>query len=132
MAQIIKMPKLSDTMEEGVVAKWHKKVGDQVEDGELLADIETDKATMEFESFQSGVLLHQGVKEGESAEVDSILAIVGEKGENIDDLLSQAKSSDDNSSEKKEEKSNKKKKSQNGEKKSFCFKKKKTNRTKYN
>ena len=53
MAQIIKMPKLSDTMEEGVVAKWHKKVGDQVEDGELLADIETDKATMEFESFQS-------------------------------------------------------------------------------
>ena len=69
MAQIIKMPKLSDTMEEGVVAKWHKKVGDQVEDGELLADIETDKATMEFESFQSGVLLHQGVKEGESAGV---------------------------------------------------------------
>lgn len=116
MAEIIKMPKLSDTMEEGVVAKWHKKVGDQVEDGELLADIETDKATMEFESFQSGVLLHQGVKEGESAEVDSILAIVGEKGENIDDLLSQSKSSNDNSSEKKEEKKEEKKKEPSAEK----------------
>ena len=87
MAEIIKMPKLSDTMEEGVVATWHKQIGDQVEEGELLADIETDKATMEFESFQSGVLLYQGVKEGEASEVDSILAIVGEKGENIDSLL---------------------------------------------
>ena len=81
MAEIIKMPKLSDTMEEGVVATWHKKVGDTVEDGELLADIETDKATMEFESFQSGVILYHGVNEGETAAVDSILAIVGEKGE---------------------------------------------------
>lgn len=115
MAEIIKMPKLSDTMEEGVVAKWHKKVGDQVEDGELLADIETDKATMEFESFQSGVLLHQGVKEGESAEVDSILAIVGEKGENIDDLLSQSNSSN-TSSEKKEEKTEEKKSEPSAEK----------------
>lgn len=88
MAEIIKMPKLSDTMEEGVVAKWHKKVGDQVEDGELLAEIETDKATMEFESFQSGTILHHGVAEGESGAVDSILAIVGEKGEDISDLLS--------------------------------------------
>lgn len=60
MAEIIKMPKLSDTMEEGVVATWHKKVGDTIEDGELLADIETDKATMEYESFQSGIILHQG------------------------------------------------------------------------
>ncbi len=87
MAEIIKMPKLSDTMEEGVVAQWHKKVGDKVDDGELLADIETDKATMEFESFQSGVLLHQGVNEGETAKVDSILAILGEKGEDISHLL---------------------------------------------
>ena len=87
MAEIIKMPKLSDTMEEGVVATWHKKVGDVVEDGELLADIETDKATMEYESFQSGVILYQGVKEGETAAVDSILAIVGEKGEDYTSLL---------------------------------------------
>lgn len=87
MAEIIKMPKLSDTMEEGVVATWHKKVGETVEDGELLADIETDKATMEFESFQSGVILYQGVEEGETAVVDSILAIVGEKGEDYSSLV---------------------------------------------
>lgn len=87
MAEIIKMPKLSDTMEEGVVAKWHKQVGDKIEDGALLAEIETDKATMEYESFQEGVLLHHGVQEGEAAAVDSILAIVGEKGEDISALL---------------------------------------------
>ena len=98
MAEIIKMPKLSDTMEEGVVAKWHKQVGDQVEEGELLADIETDKATMEFESFQTGVLLHQGVKEGEASEVDSILAVVGEKGEDIDELIKGGSSSSDSES----------------------------------
>ncbi|MEM9051318.1 MAG: pyruvate dehydrogenase complex dihydrolipoamide acetyltransferase, partial [Bacteroidota bacterium] len=79
--------KLSDTMEEGVVAEWHKKVGDEVSSGDVLAEIETDKATMEFESFQDGVLLHIGVETGETAAVDSILAILGEKGENIDDLL---------------------------------------------
>jgi pyruvate dehydrogenase E2 component (dihydrolipoamide acetyltransferase) len=109
MAEIIKMPKLSDTMEEGVVAKWHKKVGDQVEDGELLADIETDKATMEFESFQSGILLHRGVEEGEAGKVESILAIVGEKGESIDDLLEQEEEnkSDSSKEEKKEEKEEK-------------------------
>ncbi len=87
MAEIIKMPKLSDTMEEGVVAKWHKKVGDKVSDGELLAEIETDKATMEFESFQEGIVLHHGVAEGEAGAVDSILAIVGEKGEDITAIL---------------------------------------------
>ncbi len=75
MAEIVKMPKLSDTMTEGVVAEWHKKVGDPVESGELLAEIETDKATMEFDSFQDGVLLHIGVQTGETAPVDSILAI---------------------------------------------------------
>ncbi|GAB4252749.1 MAG: pyruvate dehydrogenase complex dihydrolipoamide acetyltransferase [Vicingaceae bacterium] len=87
MAEIIRMPKLSDTMTEGVVAKWHKKVGDYVKEGELLAEIETDKATMEFESFNEGVLLYQGVEEGKGAPVDAILAIVGKKGEKIDDLI---------------------------------------------
>ncbi len=87
MAEIVKMPKLSDTMEEGVVAEWHKKVGDKVKAGDLLAEIETDKATMEFESFQDGVLLHIGVQKGKAAPVDSILAILGKEGENIDDLL---------------------------------------------
>lgn len=90
MAEIIKMPKLSDTMEEGVVATWHKQVGDFVEDGELLADIETDKATMEFESFQSGTILHHGVKEGEATPVESIMAIIGEKGEDFSALLAGA------------------------------------------
>lgn len=87
MAEIIRMPKLSDTMTEGVVAEWHKKVGDTVKSGDLLAEIETDKATMEFESFQDGVLLHIGVAKGKTAAVDSILAILGEKGEDISALL---------------------------------------------
>jgi len=81
------MPKLSDTMTEGVVAEWHKKVGDKVKTGDLLAEIETDKATMEFESFQEGVLLHIGVEKGKSAPVDSILAILGKEGEDISELL---------------------------------------------
>ncbi|HEY0030840.1 MAG TPA: 2-oxo acid dehydrogenase subunit E2 [Bacteroidia bacterium] len=87
MAEIVRMPKLSDTMTDGVVAKWHKKVGDKVKSGEVLADIETDKATMEFESFQNGVLLHVGVQEGKGAPVDSILAILGKEGEDISSLL---------------------------------------------
>ena len=87
MAEVIKMPRLSDTMTDGVVAKWHKKVGDLVKEGDLLADIETDKATMEFEAFQEGFLLHIGVQESDSAPVDSILAIVGNEGESIDHLL---------------------------------------------
>lgn len=99
MAEIIKMPKLSDTMEEGVVATWHKQVGDSVEDGELLADIETDKATMEFESFQSGTILYHGVKEGEAAPVESIMAIIGEKGEDFSALIEGHSSSDKSSSE---------------------------------
>ena len=81
MAEIIRMPKLSDTMTEGVVAEWHKNIGDEVESGELLAEIETDKATMEFESFQDGVLLHIGVEKGGAAPVDSVLCVLGEKGE---------------------------------------------------
>ncbi|MDA9120447.1 pyruvate dehydrogenase complex dihydrolipoamide acetyltransferase [Flavobacteriales bacterium] len=87
MAEIVRMPKLSDTMTEGVIAEWHKKVGDQVEEGELLAEIESDKATMEFESFQDGVLLYIGVEKGKAAPINSILAILGEKGENIQPLL---------------------------------------------
>ena len=83
MAEIVRMPKLSDTMTEGVVAAWHKKVGDPVKSGEVLAEIETDKATMEFESFVDGVLLHIGVPKGKTAAVDSLLAILGKKGEDV-------------------------------------------------
>ena len=88
MAQIITMPRLSDTMTEGVVATWLKKVGDTIKTGDILAEIETDKATMEFESFYDGVLLHIGIQEGQSAPVDSLLAIIGTAGEDISALLS--------------------------------------------
>jgi pyruvate dehydrogenase E2 component (dihydrolipoamide acetyltransferase) len=87
MAEIVRMPKLSDTMTDGVIAKWHKKVGDKVKSGELLADIETDKATMEFESFQDGVLLHIGVQEKQAVPVDSIIAILGKEGEDISGMI---------------------------------------------
>ena len=87
MAEIINMPRLSDTMEEGTVAKWFKKVGDSVNEGDILAEIETDKATMEFESFNEGELLHIGIQEGGTAPVDTLLAIIGEKGEDISGLL---------------------------------------------
>lgn len=87
MAQIITMPRLSDTMTEGVVATWLKKVGDTIKTGDILAEIETDKATMEFESFHDGVLLHIGIQEGQSAPVDSLLAIIGTAGEDISALL---------------------------------------------
>ena len=87
MAEVINMPRLSDTMEEGTVATWLKKVGDKVEEGDILAEIETDKATMEFESFHEGTLLHIGVQEGETTKVDELLAIIGDKGEDISGLL---------------------------------------------
>jgi pyruvate dehydrogenase E2 component (dihydrolipoamide acetyltransferase) len=87
MAEVINMPRLSDTMEEGTLAKWFKKVGDTVKEGEILAEIETDKATMEFESFHDGILLHIGIDEGSTAPVDSIIAIIGSKGEDISSLL---------------------------------------------
>ena len=87
MATKITMPRLSDTMTEGTVATWLKKVGDKISEGDILAEIETDKATMEFESFNSGTLLYIGIKEGETAPVDSLLAIIGEEGENVDDLI---------------------------------------------
>jgi pyruvate dehydrogenase E2 component (dihydrolipoamide acetyltransferase) len=88
MATVITMPRLSDTMTEGTVATWLKKVGDTIKEGDILAEIETDKATMEFESFNSGVLLHIGIPEGDSAPVDSLLAIIGKEGEDISSLLS--------------------------------------------
>ncbi|MDW3208960.1 MAG: 2-oxo acid dehydrogenase subunit E2 [Reichenbachiella sp.] len=87
MAEVIKMPKMSDTMEEGVIASWLKKVGDEVKSGDILAEVETDKATMELESYDDGVLLHIGVEEKSAVPVDGVIAIIGEKGEKIDDLL---------------------------------------------
>ena len=92
MAEIINMPRLSDTMEEGTVAKWFKKVGDKISEGDILAEIETDKATMEFESFNEGELLHIGIQEGGTAPVDTLLAIIGKKGEDISSFISKSKS----------------------------------------
>ncbi len=90
MAEIVRMPKMSDTMEEGVVAKWHKKVGDTVKSGELMAEIETDKATMDYESYNTGTVLYLGVPEGKAVKVNDVLAIVGNKGEDYSALLSSA------------------------------------------
>ncbi|WP_436515514.1 pyruvate dehydrogenase complex dihydrolipoamide acetyltransferase [Ekhidna sp. To15] len=107
MAEVIRMPKMSDTMEEGVIASWLKKEGDEVSSGDVLAEVETDKATMELESYQDGVLLHIGVKEKESVPVDGILAVIGEKGEDFKHLLEEAsngQSSSANSEAPKEEK----------------------------
>ena len=87
MAEIIKMPKMSDTMTEGVLAKWHKKVGDKVKAGDVLAEIETDKATMDFESFQEGTLLYIGLEEGKAVPVDTIIAVIGDEGEDYKSLL---------------------------------------------
>ena len=87
MAIVVNMPRLSDTMEEGTVATWLKKVGDKIEEGDILAEIETDKATMEFESFNEGTLLHIGVQEGETTKVDELLAIIGDDGEDISGIL---------------------------------------------
>ncbi|MBT1685113.1 pyruvate dehydrogenase complex dihydrolipoamide acetyltransferase [Dawidia soli] len=90
MAEIVRMPKMSDTMTEGVVAKWHKKVGDTVKSGELMAEIETDKATMDYESFNTGTVLYLGVQEGQAVKIDDVLAIVGKPGEDYSALLSGA------------------------------------------
>ncbi|MFN3757440.1 MAG: pyruvate dehydrogenase complex dihydrolipoamide acetyltransferase [Flavobacterium sp.] len=104
MAEIITMPRLSDTMTEGVVATWLKKVGDTIKEGDILAEIETDKATMEFESFHSGTLLHIGIQEGETAPVDSLLAIIGKQGEDISSLLNNSSPKESKTPEKEEEK----------------------------
>ncbi len=87
MAEVVKMPKMSDTMTEGVIAKWHKKIGDKVSSGDLIAEIETDKATMDFESYQDGTLLYIGPKEGEAAAVDAVIAVIGKEGEDYKALL---------------------------------------------
>jgi len=107
MAEVIRMPKMSDTMEEGVIAAWLKKEGDKISAGDILAEVETDKATMELEAFEDGVLLHIGIKDGESVPVNGVIAIIGKKGENIDDLLKDLENGSDpkKSTEDKSEKS---------------------------
>ena len=87
MAEVILMPRLSDTMTEGVIAAWHKNVGDAVKKGDLLAEIETDKATMELESYQEGVLLHIGTTKGGKLQVNDLLAIIGKAGEDVASLI---------------------------------------------
>src|SRR4051812_5541691 len=89
MAEVILMPRLSDTMTEGVIAAWHKKVGDPVKKGDLLAEIETDKATMELESYQEGTLLHIGANNGEKLQVNDLLAIIGKPGEDVGALVAE-------------------------------------------
>jgi pyruvate dehydrogenase E2 component (dihydrolipoamide acetyltransferase) len=89
MAEVIKMPRMSDTMTEGVIVAWHKKVGDKVKSGDLLAEVETDKATMELESYESGTLLYIGVEAGKAAVVNGILAVIGKEGEEFTSLLSE-------------------------------------------
>ncbi|AWW29175.1 pyruvate dehydrogenase complex dihydrolipoamide acetyltransferase [Echinicola strongylocentroti] len=110
MAEVIRMPKMSDTMEEGVIAAWLKKVGDDVKAGDILAEVETDKATMELESYDEGVLLHIGVEEKDAVPVNGVIAIIGEEGENIDDLLKDVEEggSGDSDSSKEEPKEEKK------------------------
>ncbi len=103
MAEIVYMPKLSDTMTEGVVAEWLKEVGDEVASGEVLAEIETDKATMEFESFYDGVLLHIGVEKGAGAPVNAILAVIGDKDEDLEKILAEAAAAAPAAEEEKEE-----------------------------
>jgi len=90
MAEVVRMPKMSDTMTEGVLAKWHKKVGDKVKSGDLVAEVETDKATMDFESFQEGTILYIGVEEGKAVPVDGIIAVLGNEGEDYASLLTDA------------------------------------------
>lgn len=99
MAEVVRMPKMSDTMTEGVIAKWHKKVGDKVNSGDLIAEVETDKATMDFESYQEGTLLYIGPKEGDAVPIDSVIAVLGEEGEDYESLIK----GDGAAAEKKEE-----------------------------
>ena len=104
MAEVIKMPKMSDTMEEGVIANWLKKVGDQVESGDIIAEVETDKATMELESYEDGTLLYIGVDEGGSVPIDGVIAVIGEEGADYEKLLKAQKPSSNGRSAEKEEK----------------------------
>lgn len=104
MAEVVRMPKMSDTMTEGVIAKWHKNVGDKVNSGDLVAEIETDKATMDFESYQEGTLLYIGPKEGEAVAIDAVIAVLGEPGEDFQALLSGDAPAAEKAPEKAEEK----------------------------
>ncbi|TLV03794.1 pyruvate dehydrogenase complex dihydrolipoamide acetyltransferase [Dyadobacter luticola] len=103
MAEVIRMPKMSDTMEEGVIAEWHKKVGDKIKSGDILADVETDKATMEMESYYDGTLLYIGVNKGDAVPIDGVMAIVGNEGEDYKSLLEGASNGSANGSAPKEE-----------------------------
>ncbi|WP_118193492.1 pyruvate dehydrogenase complex dihydrolipoamide acetyltransferase [Albibacterium indicum] len=115
MAEVVRMPKMSDTMEEGVIAKWHKKVGDKVSSGDVIAEVETDKATMDFESYQDGTLLYIGPKEGEAVPINAVIAVLGEEGEDYKALLEEEgadsgenKSESDSNSKEQESKKEKK------------------------
>src|SRR3569833_2276026 len=103
MAEVVKMPKMSDTMTEGVLAKWHKKVGDKVKSGDVLAEVETDTATLDFESFQDGTLLYLGVEEGKAVPVDTVIAVLGKEGEDYKSALAGDASAAPAAEEKKEE-----------------------------
>jgi len=103
MADVIKMPKMSDTMTEGVLAKWHKKVGDKVKSGDVLAEVETDKATMDMESYWDGTLLYVGVKEGEAVPVDAVMAVIGKEGEDFQAALDAESGSQESGSSKSED-----------------------------
>ncbi|WP_297338292.1 pyruvate dehydrogenase complex dihydrolipoamide acetyltransferase [Algoriphagus sp.] len=123
MAEVIRMPKMSDTMEEGVIAAWLKKVGDAVKPGDILAEVETDKATMELESYDEGVLLYIGVEEKDAVPVNGIIAVIGEKGEEYKHLLKE--DGEDAGNEKKEESQPAESKSDQQEEKSSASKEKK-------
>lgn len=95
MAEVIRMPRLSDTMEEGTIAKWNKQVGDQINQGDVIAEVETDKATMDMESFQEGTLLYVGVSEGDTVPIDEVIAVIGEKGEDYQKVLEEEQQQQD-------------------------------------
>src|SRR5690606_1122501 len=104
MAEVVRMAKMSDTMTEGVIAKWHKKVGDKVSSGDLVAEVKTDKGTIDIEYYQEGTLLYIGPKEGEAVAVDAVIAVLGEEGEDYKALLEgDDSSSSDKASEVSEE-----------------------------
>ena len=106
MAEVVKMPKMSDTMTEGVLAKWHKKVGDKVKSGDLLAEVETDKATMDFESYQEGTILYIGAEEGKAVPVDAVIAVIGKDGEDYQAALNAESGTPANEAPKAEEPKN--------------------------
>ncbi len=116
MAEVIKMPRMSDTMEEGVIVAWHKKVGDAIEPGDILAEVETDKATMDLESYQEGTLLYIGVKEG-PVPVNSVIAVIGEEGEDYKEALAAEEGSAESDSESGDESEDKKEEKSSGDKK---------------